>query len=216
MRVLITGASGFAGRHLAALCREQGAEVTGLSRDEPDPEARELIDDHARVDLTDAGAAADGVRRARPERVFHLAAEASVARSWEDPRATIDANVTGALNLLEGVRAEAPDAAVLVAGSGETYGPVAPEHLPVSEDEPLRPQNPYAVSKAAVDLLAGFYADAHGMHVVRTRAFNHAGPGQSDAYAVASFARQIALAEADGADRLVVRTGDLAPRRDFT
>jgi GDP-4-dehydro-6-deoxy-D-mannose reductase len=113
------------------------------------------------------------------------------------------------------VRAEAPDAVVLHAGSGEQYGPVPEERLPVTEDEPLRPQNPYAVSKSAADLLAGFYADAHGMRVIRTRAFNHAGPGQSDSYVVAAFARQIAEAERAGRSELVLETGNLAPRRDF-
>jgi GDP-4-dehydro-6-deoxy-D-mannose reductase len=105
---------------------------------------------------------------------------------------------------------------VLAAGSGEQYGPVAEDRLPVGEDEPFRPQNPYAVSKASADLLAGFYADAHGLRVVRTRAFNHAGPGQSDAYVVAAFARQIAEAERAGLEELVIETGNLAPRRDFT
>jgi GDP-4-dehydro-6-deoxy-D-mannose reductase len=104
---------------------------------------------------------------------------------------------------------------VLAAGSGEQYGPVPEERLPVSEDEPFRPQNPYAVSKAAADLLAGFYADAHGLRVVRTRAFNHAGPGQSDAYVVSAFARQIADAERGGSGELLLETGNLAPRRDF-
>jgi GDP-4-dehydro-6-deoxy-D-mannose reductase len=103
---------------------------------------------------------------------------------------------------------------VLVAGSGEIYGP--PARLPVDEEHGLRPQNPYAVSKAAADLLGGFYADAHGLPVIRARSFNHAGPGQSDVYVVSAFARQIAEAERRGEREVVVRTGDLAARRDFT
>ena len=94
------------------------------------------------------------------------------------------------LHLLEAVRDEAPEAAVVVVGSSELYGP--PAALPVDESAPLRPQNPYAVSKASADLLAGFFADAHGLRIVRARAFNHAGPGQEPIYAIASFARQIA------------------------
>ena len=96
--------------------------------------------------------------------------------------------------MLEAVRHDCPDARVLVACSGEEYG--NHDSLPLTEDHELRPQNPYAVSKAACDLAAGFYADAYGMHVVRMRAFNHAGPGQSDAYVISKFARQIAEAEA--------------------
>ncbi|HEY6780815.1 MAG TPA: GDP-mannose 4,6-dehydratase, partial [Thermoleophilaceae bacterium] len=148
-----------------------------------------------------------------PRAVFHLAALASVGRSWEDPAATIDANVRMTLNVLEAVRAEAPEAVVVLTGSGEIYGP--PARLPVDEDAPLRPQNPYAVSKAACDLLGGQYADAHGLRVIRTRSFNHAGPGQSDEYVVGTIARQIAEAERAGEPALL-RTGNPDSRRDFT
>jgi GDP-4-dehydro-6-deoxy-D-mannose reductase len=103
---------------------------------------------------------------------------------------------------------------VVVAGSGEVYGP--PERLPVDEDAPLRPQNPYAVSKAACDLLAGQYADAFGMRVVRMRAFNHAGPGQSDDYVVGTLTRQVAEAELAGHEEAVLRTGNPDSARDFT
>ena len=201
MRLLITGAAGFVGGHLSAAAAESGHEVSGPSREE--------------LDLLDPGAARRAVADVRPEAVLHLAALASVGQSWDDPAQTFDNNTRATLNLLEAVRAEAPEAVVLTAGSGEEYGPVPEERLPVTECEPLRPQNPYAVSKAAADLLAGFYADAHGLRVVRTRAFNHAGPGQSDAYVVSAFARQIADAERAGQSRLVLETGSLEPRRDF-
>ena len=92
--------------------------------------------------------------------------------------------------LLEAVRSEAPEAVVVAAGSGEEYGP--PETVPTTEAHPLRPQNPYAVSKASAGLLARFYADAHGLRVIHARAFNHAGPGQEPIYAIANFARQFA------------------------
>jgi GDP-4-dehydro-6-deoxy-D-mannose reductase len=123
-------------------------------------------------------------------------------------------NLEMTANLLEAVRLEAPAAVVVVASSSEVYGP--PERLPVDESAPLRPQNPYAVSKAACDLLAGQYADAHGLRVIRLRAFNQAGPGQSDAYVVGTVARQVAEAEAAGARSAVVRTGNPEPARDFT
>jgi GDP-4-dehydro-6-deoxy-D-mannose reductase len=214
MRVLITGAAGFAGRHLAPHARHEGATVVGLGRG-PAP-GGDALDAWVEADLTDAESSMRGVREARPERVFHLAAQASVGESWRDARGTIDANVATTLNLLDAVAAEAPDARVLVTGSGEQYGPVTPEHLPVTEDEPFRPQNPYAVSKCASDLAAGFYTDAHGLEVVRTRSFNHSGPGQHERYVVSSFARQIAMAEAEGRQSVEMRTGDIRPRRDFT
>ena len=192
MRALVTGAGGFAGRHLAAACADQ--EVAGLSR--------------AVCDLRDAEATRAAIAAAQPAVVYHLAARAHVGESWRDPHGTLDDNLTMALNVLEAVRGEAPGATVVAVASGEVYG--APEHLPVDESAPLRPQNPYAVSKAAADLLAGMYADAHGLRVIRARAFNHAGPGQEPTYAIASFARQAA----QGVERIV--TGNPDTRRDYT
>jgi GDP-4-dehydro-6-deoxy-D-mannose reductase len=102
----------------------------------------------------------------------------------------------------------------LVIGSGEEYGP--PGALPTAEDAPLRPQNPYAASKASADLIAGFYADAHGLRVVRVRAFNHAGPGQEPVYAIGSFAQQVAAGLDAGLDPVPVITGSPDTRRDYT
>jgi GDP-4-dehydro-6-deoxy-D-mannose reductase len=192
----VTGGSGFAGRHLLAL-------VPGAVA----PERGEL-------DLLDAGGVRAAVREAAPAVVFHLAALASVGRSWEAPAETLTENVAMAVNVLEAVRLEAHEAAVVMAGSGEVYGP--PARLPVDEEAPLRPQNPYAVSKAACDLLAGQYADAFGMRVVRMRPLNHAGPGQSDDYVVGTLTRQVAEAEAAGSEAAVLRTGNPDSARDFT
>ena len=197
MRALITGAGGFAGRHLAAACEAAGDEVIGISR-------------ATGVDLRDAGAARAAVADARPDVVYHLAARAHVGESWRDPAGYLSDNVAMAYGVLEAVRVEAPDASVVAVASGELYGP--PASLPVTEDAPLRPQTPYAVSKAGGDLLAGLYADAHGLRVIRARAFNHAGPGQEPTYAVASFARQAAL----GGDPLRIVTGNPDTRRDYT
>jgi GDP-4-dehydro-6-deoxy-D-mannose reductase len=192
----VSGGAGFAGRHLLALLRDAVAP------------AREELD------LLDGGAVRDAVREAAPDVVFHLAALASVGRSWEAPAETVIENAAMTVHLLEAVRLEAPEAAVVVVGSGEVYGP--PARLPVDEDAPLRPQNPYAVSKAACDLLAGQYADAFGMRVVRMRPFNHAGPGQSDDYVVGTLTRQVAEAEVAGREEAVLRTGNPDSARDFT
>jgi len=118
------------------------------------------------------------------------------------------------VNVLEAVRTEAPEAVVVAVSSNEVYGP--PDSLPVDETAPLRPQNPYAVSKASGDLLAGFYADAHGLRVVRPRAFNHAGPGQRPIYAIASFTRQVAAGLEAGDEPIQLVTGNPDARRDFT
>jgi GDP-4-dehydro-6-deoxy-D-mannose reductase len=190
-RVLITGASGFVGRHLVAQCEAAGEDV------------------HAdRVDLCDGGGARALVARARPHVIYHLAARAHVGASWADPPGTLRDNVSMAVNVLEAARLEAPEAVVVAVSSGEVYG--TPAALPVTEDAPLRPQNPYAASKAAADVIAGSYADAYGLRVIRARAFNHAGPGQEERYAIASFAAQVAA----GADTIV--TGNPDSRRDYT
>ncbi len=197
MRVLITGASGFAGRHLAAACTAGGDEVV-------------LAPPSAAADLRDADVVRALVAGARPDVVYHLAAQAHVGRSWEHPRATIDDNVGMTLNVLEAVRGSAPEAVVLLACSSEEYGP--PDHVPTDEDALLRPANPYAVSKAACDMLGGLYVGAHGLRVIRARAFNHSGPGQEPIYAIASFARQVAL----GGDPITIVTGNPDTRRDYT
>jgi GDP-4-dehydro-6-deoxy-D-mannose reductase len=202
-RVLITGASGFAGRHLAAACAAAGEEVVALSRSGAAP-----------ADLLDAEATRAAVAAAAPDVVYHLAAHAHVGRSWSDPAATLAENQAMTLNLLEAVRTAAPGAVVVAVSSGEVYG--RPESLPVGESAPLRPQNPYAVSKAAGDLLAGFYADAHGLSVVRPRPFNHVGPGQPPIYAIASFARQVAAGLEAGDDPIRLVTGNPDARRDYT
>lgn len=169
-----------------------------------------------RVDLTDFGATESLVRSTAPAWIFHLAAEASVVRSWEDPRRIIQQNVVSTLNVLEAVRRHAPATRVLIACSGQEYGP--PSWLPITEDHPLRPQNPYAASKASADLLAGFYSDAHDLDVVRMRAFNHAGPGQTNRYLVSRVAHRIVEAETSSEinGRLEIAAGPPELRRDFT
>lgn len=195
-RTLVTGAGGFAGRHL-------------LDRlEDPVAPTREELD------LLDPAATRAAVRHTAPSVVFHLAALASVGRSWDAPADTLSANLAMTANLLEAIRLDGPGCTVVLISSGEIYGP--PDHLPVDESAPLRPQNPYAVSKAACDLLGGQYADAHGTRVVRLRPFNHAGPGQSDDYVIGTLTRQVAAAEAAGAAECTLHTGNIDSARDFT
>ena len=198
---MVTGGSGFAGGHLVAACRAAGDEVMTAER-------------ASGVDLLDADSARAAIAAAAPAVVYHLAARAHVGESWKAPAQTLRDNLTMTVNLLEAVRAEAPEATVVAVSSSEVYGP--PARLPVDETALLRPQNPYAVSKASSDLLAGFYADAHGLRVIRARAFNHSGPGQEPTYAIASFARQAALAACRGEPVLRIVTGNPDTRRDYT
>ena len=216
MRVLITGAGGFAGRHLCALFASDGAGVTGLGRsDLPPDEFPAGLDRYLCCDLTDERQAAAAISSTRPDLVFHLAGQASVGNAWKDPAGTIRANLDTTIHLLEALRRNAPAARVMIACSGEVYG--AHADLPVTEEHPLRPRNPYAVSKAAADHAAALYHEAHGMHVLRMRAFNHAGPGQSDSHVVSKLARQMVEGEASAANGIPeIVTGGLDVSRDFT
>lgn len=210
-RVVITGASGFVGGHLARACAACGDEVIGLSREADMPSG---CGTGFAVDLRDEAAVRRAVAEARPEVVYHLAVLSSVGRSWEEPAQTIRENVATAVNMLEALRVQAPGARVVWVSSGEVYG--APASLPVDEDAPLQPANPYAVSKTTGDLLAGVYAAAHGLDLVRARPFNHSGPGQLPVFIVSSLARQAAEARVNGAERLRIVTGNPDTKRDFT
>ncbi len=197
---LVTGGAGFAGAHLVERLAQLGRSPAAPSRGE--------------LDLLDAAAVRDGIGRARPDAVFHLAAFSSPRRSWERPEEALLTNIQMTLNVLEAVRAGAPGAAVVLVGSGQAYGDAG--SLPVTEETPLEPLSPYAVSKAACDMLGRQYAAAHAMHVVRLRPFNHAGPGQANEYVLGSLASQVAAAELRGTSEAVLRTGDTASARDFT
>lgn len=211
MRVLITGASGFVGHWLAAACAQRDDYVIGVSR------SGRLDARHGEgvaLDLTEARSLTRLVTEFEPAVVFHLAALSHVGRSWQNPEQTLANNVSADLNLLEAVRVAAPEARILWASSGEMYGIDAP--LPITEQTPLQPPSPYAVSKATGDMLAGVYAMAHGLDIVRARAFAHAGPGQLPIFLVSSIAKQAAEAKRGGRSSLQIATGNPGTRRDLT
>jgi GDP-4-dehydro-6-deoxy-D-mannose reductase len=212
LRVLITGASGFAGGYLAGECARAGDEVLGLSRRGTIP--ADVTAAGRTVDLLDASALRIAIREFRPDVVYHLAALSSVGRSWEDPRQTVQDNVTSAVNVLDAVRHEAPETRLVWVSSCEVYGD--PDRLPISENATIRPANPYAVSKAAGEMLAAVYGNAYALRLVRARPFSHAGPGQRDIFIVSSLARQAAEARIAGVDAVQIVTGNPETRRDFT
>ena len=215
MRVLITGATGFAGRHLTSYYARLGREVHALVRPGREGAVAEGATAHP-LDLRDADALAGLLRDLAPDAVAHLAGASSVGASFGDPLGTWDVNLGGTLALLEALRAAAPRTPALIVSSGEIHGRVAPEELPVGPETPLRPLSPYGASKAAADLAAGQYRAAYAIPALRVRAFNHVGPGQDPRFVLPNVARQIAQAEHEGRDRVEVRVGNLDTRRDFT
>lgn len=195
---LVTGASGFVGSYLA--------ERPGVVDLRLEGEA---------VDLRSAAQVHAAVARIRPDAVIHLAAQSSVALAFKDPHGTFEVNFTGTCHLLEGLREAGFRGRLLYVGSGEVYGAVPEDELPVREDVPLRPRNPYAVSKVAAEALCYQWSQTGPFEVVIARPFNHIGPRQSPTFAVADFARQIvAHRRAGGAGPLLV--GDIDATRDFT
>ncbi len=219
MRVLITGITGFAGSHLAELLlAEEGVEVFGTVRWRSRLENVAHLLDRVRLvecDLRDRTSVDEALAAIRPDRIFHLAAQSFVPTSWNAPQETMVTNVIGQINLLEAARQACPRARILVAGSSEEYGLVHPEEVPISETNPLRPLSPYGVSKVAQDLLGYQYARSYGLHIVRTRAFNHTGPRRGHVFLTSNLARQVAEMEA-GLREPVLEVGNLEARRDFT
>jgi GDP-4-dehydro-6-deoxy-D-mannose reductase len=211
VRALVTGASGLAGGWLCHGCVAAGDEVLAVSRSGT---VADGVCEAVALDLDDAGAVAALVARWAPEVVYHLAALSSVARSWVQPGVTLAGNVGGALHLLEAVRASAPEAHVLWVSSCEVYG--APAMLPTPELASYAPANPYAVSKAAGEMLAQVYASSHGLRVTCARPYNHAGPRQRPLFLLSNLSRQGAVARLGGVSTLEIVTGNPDTRRDFT
>jgi GDP-4-dehydro-6-deoxy-D-mannose reductase len=166
-------------------------------------------------DLTDRKATAAMVTEVQPDFVFHLAAQSNVQQAFKNPEGTFMTNVIGQLNLLDALRERVSDARVLVVCSSEEYGLVRPEDIPIDEDTPFRPNNPYAVSKIAQDALATQYFLSYGQQTIIVRPFNHIGPGQTEHFVTAAFAHQVARIEA-GLQEPVIFVGNLEAERDFT
>ena len=221
MRVLVTGASGFVGGHLCEHLLAEGDIVVGLSASGRWPPALAHLDQSVRLeqgDLTDVDESTlvDWLRRKQPEVVYHLAAQSNPSASLADPRGTWAVNLGGTLNLLEAIKTAAlePRPRVIMVSSGVCYGNPLPEHLPVKEDCPLRPNNPYSSSKAAADILGVQHYLTHATDTVIVRPFNHAGPRQLPTYVLAALALQVAEVESGRKTRIDV--GNLDVVRDFT
>ncbi len=214
-KVLITGVTAFVGSHLADKLVKEGVEVHGIKR----PRSRdEFINPgviYHEADVTDYVGVTEIIKEVKPEVIFHLAAQSFVPLSWQAPTATLNTNIIGTLNILEGVRKLSPDTRVQVAGSSEEYGMVWIGETPIKETNPLRPMSPYGVSKVAADLLAQQYYMSYGVRTIITRAFNHEGPRRGENFVTSNFAKQVALIE-KGRQDPVIKVGNLEASRDFT
>jgi len=221
MRILLTGITGFVGSHMAdyILARHPNQRLYGVRRwhrSRMDHVRR--IRDHIHwidCDLTDPVAVHEMIDRTAPDRIFHFAAESFVSPSWLHPTAYMRANYDATVNILEALRRAKARTPILIPGSGEEFGDILPEELPIHPEAPMRPVNPYAVSKMAQDHIGYVYFRSYGLPVVRVRAFNHEGPRRDKVFGIPSYAWQIARIEADLMPPRI-RVGHLDDKRNFT
>lgn len=213
MRVLVTGAGGFAGQHLIkALVRHNHQVLAGVHR------TPVIFDERVRAcsfNILDEEAMRRTIEEFKPDGIIHLAAQTFVLRAWEAPEETFYHNVIGTIRLLEAVAQASPHAKVITVGSSEEYGTTGQLGIPLSEESPCCPQNPYAVSKYAVGQIGQQLARRHSLRVVHVRPFNHYGPGQQTGFVISDFISQLVAIEA-GNQEPIMNVGDLNVWRDFT
>ncbi len=217
--ILITGGTGFAGRHLIQALIEQGytnLHTTHYTKTSlPEVVKNEKVQLHE-LNLTDPAAVVELIKTVHPIQIYHLAAFAAVGKSFEQAEALLQNNIMLQLHLLNAVKEFAPQAKVLIIGSAEEYGrlPIELKNRKISETFPLNPVNPYAVTKVTQDLLAQAYYFSFKLQILRVRPFNHIGEGQSVDFVIPAFASQIVAVEQDKQE--VMKVGNLTSIRDFT
>jgi GDP-4-dehydro-6-deoxy-D-mannose reductase len=215
MRALVTGISGFVGRHLSAELIRAGWEVFGTCL-ACEGRIEGVSNSHIEIgDIKEKEALSALVKKVCPDAVLHLAALSFVPLSLENPPLAFEVNLTGTLNLYEAILEAGIRPKSLFIGSSDEYGPVDEGRLPITEEFPLNPQNPYACSKAAADLMSLQYFLHKELAIIRVRPFNHIGPGQDEHFVASDFAHQIALIE-KGKAPPIIRVGNLEASRDFT
>lgn len=220
MRALITGITGFAGSHLAEYLLEHqpDVEVFGTRRWRSPMENVAHLEGSVtflEMDMADYNSVHNVLEKVRPDFIFHLAAQSFVPTSWSAPVSTFETNISGQINIFEAVRRLDIDPVIQIACSSEEYGLVHPDETPITEENPLRPLSPYAVSKVSQDYLGYQYFQSYGIKAIRTRGFNHTGPRRGDVFVTSNFAKQLARIKA-GLDEPVIRVGNLDAVRDFT
>ncbi|BDU75296.1 GDP-mannose 4,6-dehydratase [Mesoterricola sediminis] len=224
-RALITGITGMVGSHLTDFLLENTDwEIHGLCRWRSPLDNLEHIlpriaaGDRVQLiygDLNDYVSLRNAVAEAKPDFVFHLAAQSFPRTSFESPVDTLNTNILGTSRLLEALRAEPGiDPTIHVCASSEVFGRVPKEKLPIDEECTFHPASPYAISKVGTDLVGRFHAEAYGQKVMTTRMFTHTGPRRGDVFAESTFAKQIAMIEA-GLVPPVVKTGNLDSMRTW-
>ena len=200
-KLFVTGLSGFVGRSIQKIVSKS--------------DSLELCVPRKRVDILDTKALNDFISSHKIDYVIHLAGMSHVPTSFRDPKKAYETNFFGTLNLLNALQQNKFSGRFLYVSSGDVYGLVKPEQLPLDESQPLKPRSPYAVSKVAAETMCYQWSQTEAMDIMVARPFNHIGAGQSEGFAVTDFARQIAEIHL-GLREPVIKVGDLTATRDFT
>ncbi len=219
-KILITGITGFVGSHMADLLLEKGKyEVYGLKRWNLS-RLRNVSHLLGKIefydcDITDPIGVREVIKEIKPDRIYHFAAESFVSTSWAHPSHYMDVNYKGTVNFLDAIKQLGINPWFFIPGSGEEYGEIKEDELPINESTILRPMNPYSVTKIAQDFIGYVYYRSYGLNVIRTRAFNHEGPRRDNVFGLGSYGFQIARIE-QGKQEPVIKVGYLDDKRNFT
>lgn len=217
-RAFITGIAGFAGSFLAEELLDSGFEVSGaLFPGESTRNIQGIKSDLElfKLDVRNERNCRELIARLQPDYIIHLAAIASVGKSFRMERETLRVNLEGTVNILDAAIGAKHLKALLFVSSPEVYGRFRPVNKTLTETQPFEPISPYGISKAAAENTCRYYWRQHNVPVVIARAFNHTGPRQTDDFAVPAFARQVAMIEA-GSQKPVLKVGDLSAQRDLS
>jgi len=218
-KVLITGITGFVGSHLADLCLNKHVNLYGFRRYHLSNLKNIVhIEDKIRwvdCDMMDAKAVTKAIQKVKPDVIFHMASQSFVSPSWDHPSLYMDANYRMTVNLFEACLESRINPRIHIPGSGEEYGEIYEDELPITLTTQLRPVNPYAVSKVAQDIIAYVYFRSYGLRVIRTRAFNHEGPRRDRVFGIPWYCYQIAKIE-HRLQKPVIKVGYVDDLRNFT
>ena len=218
-KVLITGITGFVGSHIADLCVTKDVEVFGFKRYHLSKTTNvQHLDDKIKwidCDMMDSKSVSKAINKSKPDIIFHMASQSFVSPSWDHPNLYMDANYRMTVNLLEACIDTNINPKILIPGSGEEFGEIYENELPILESSIIRPVNPYAVTKVAQDLIGYVYHKSYNLNIIRTRAFNHEGPRRDKVFGIPWYAYQIAKIE-KGLQKPHMKVGHLDDKRNFT
>ena len=218
-KILITGITGFVGSHIAELCIKKKINLYGFKRyhlsNMRNVNHIENQINWIDCDMMDNKSVFKAIEEIKPDKIFHMASQSFVSPSWDHPNLYMDANYRMTVNLLEACLSAGINPRILIPGSGEEFGEINENELPITENTTIRPVNPYAVTKVAQDLIGYVYYRSYGLNIIRTRAFNHEGPRRDKVFGIPWYAYQIAKIE-KGLQDPFMEVGHLDDKRNFT